>query len=798
MSEYINNCFCCGHYLVPRYKRLVNNIFPQNPLHGLDRNNLERLRFYAVRRPEKLDKAFRYLCEKISRYLNNRNRPYVILGITVMNDIVKSCYQLLNTFVDDYLETLRLVLEERDDLELIEQAVASFESFCEIREEAPNYQRNYQFFVHRFTALCYYHDEMNKIKLRCLGLRGHHALFRKTANDELQNDAWKHMDQIMPSIIFNMEVEEKNQSQEATTTIVSPENVTIKNEQMTNEETSTLADILFRDIFNRAHSNTNISICVELILVHLDKNAKWIPGDFSKYIFSRIMNSIRHHNSYVVTDLLLNHLDDHLNIRDRTDIRTSIMNVIHDCLVFSAPNTGAGTTIFTGILNLLNFLKKSFRIELQRSKGSPKYPDEHKFQAAVISGIEDFAENLPDFQMMEIIQCIASSLSTLYQNTEEHTSDSNFSNFRLQLLLLKTMQKIILKKHARQTPASNSHEITIQHQSEKSSETISILTTFPHQLFDPLIKLISSPELELRLLALEILQLLVDRRHYADRLLKIRIFQDISQLGLPTDTKRSRLSDIPFMKKFGHQFRSQLYKCILFENNTRKIFYAIYCLMNIVTLEADDPDVLVDAIHFCFEIQSGIIKMMDDDQRKLPKTNYHGIHALIAAYFNLMSKVYDINQFSGHVDESFLLSALNIIFSSAIDSTVTTNLLNFKNGINDFLPFYLLMILKIRSEAVCESAASILKRHIPNNRSLQHECLDNEAMLHWNAPPIHLADSFIEHSLDDYFKTKKDKNWFFYMKSEQYQTWKLLGPGSVVINRFRNEQVPRLPELIDD
>ncbi|CAM4938667.1 unnamed protein product [Rotaria socialis] len=565
MSEYINNCFCCGYYLVRRYKRLVNDIFPQNPLHGLDRNNLERLRFYAVRKPEKLDKAFRYLCEKISRYLNNRNRPYVILGITAMDDIVKSCYQLLNIFVDDYLETLRLVLEERDDLELIEHAVASFESFCEIREEAPNYQRNYQFFVHRFTALCYYHDEMDKNKLRCLGLRGHHALFRKTANDELQNDAWKYMDQIVPSIIFNMEVAEQNQSQEATTTTVSPANVIIKNEQMTNEETSTLADIIFRDIFNRAHSNTNISICVQLILVHLDKNAKWIPG----------------------------------------------------------------TTIFTGMSNLLNFLKKSFRIELQRSKGSPKYPDEHKFQAAVISGIDDFAENLPDFQMMEIIQCIASSLPTLYQNTEEHASE-----FKLQLLLLKTIQKI-----------------TTQYQSEKSSEAISTLTTFPHQLFDPLIKLISSPEVEFRLLALEIIQLLVDRWHYADRLSKIRIFQDISQLGLPTGTKRSRLSDIPFMKKFGHQFRSQLYKCILFENNTKKIFYAIYCLMNIVTLEANDPDVLVDVIHFCFEIQSVIIKMMDEDQRKLPKTNYYGIHALIAAYFNLMSKLYDINQFSDHVDQ---------------------------------------------------------------------------------------------------------------------------------------------------
>lgn len=39
------------------------------------------------------------------------------------------------------------------------------------------------------------------------------------------------------------------------------------------------------------------------------------------------------------------------------------------------------------------------------------------------------------------------------------------------------------------------------------------------------------------------------------------------------------------------------------ENNTNDIFHATYCLMNIVTLEAGDKDVLVDIIHFCFEIQ---------------------------------------------------------------------------------------------------------------------------------------------------------------------------------------------------
>ena len=68
-----------------------------------------------------------------------------------------------------------------------------------------------------------------------------------------------------------------------------------------------------------------------------------------------------------------------------------------------------------------------------------------------------------------------------------------------------------------------------------------------------------------------------------------------------------------------------------------------------------------------------------------------------------------------------------------------------------FRIFYILMILKIRSETVCESAASILKRHIEGNRSLQHTSFNDEVMLHWNAPPLHSADLFITSSLNDYF-----------------------------------------------
>jgi hypothetical protein len=103
------------------------------------------------------------------------------------------------------------------------------------------------------------------------------------------------------------------------------------------------------------------------------------------------------------------------------------------------------------------------------------------------------------------------------------------------------------------------------------------------------------------------------------------------------------------------------------------------------------------------------------------------------------------------------------IIATKVMKTFYTNK-KLADGIHDFLYFYSLMILKIRSKAVCESTASILKGHIHNNRSLQHSSLDEEVMLHWNAPPMHLADLFITSSLDDYFSQKKDRHWLFYKK----------------------------------
>ena len=83
------------------------------------------------------------------------------------------------------------------------------------------------------------------------------------------------------------------------------------------------------------------------------------------------------------------------------------------------------------------------------------------------------------------------------------------------------------------------------------------------------------------------------------------------------------------------------------------------------------------------------------------------------------------------------------------------------DGIHEFLYFYSLMIVKVRSEAVCESTSSVLKAHIHNNHPLKHTLLDDEVMIHWNVSPLHPADLFLRNSLDDYFIHTKDKHWFF-------------------------------------
>lgn len=60
---------CCGCFSAfrPRYKRLVDNIFPVYPQDGLVKSNMEKLTFYSLSSPEKLDRIGEYLYQRAAR-----------------------------------------------------------------------------------------------------------------------------------------------------------------------------------------------------------------------------------------------------------------------------------------------------------------------------------------------------------------------------------------------------------------------------------------------------------------------------------------------------------------------------------------------------------------------------------------------------------------------------------------------------------------------------------------------------------------------------------------------------------
>uniref|UniRef100_A0A8C7ALE8 EFR3 homolog A n=1 Tax=Neovison vison TaxID=452646 RepID=A0A8C7ALE8_NEOVI len=224
---------CCCSALRPRYKRLVDNIFPEDPKDGLVKADMEKLTFYAVSAPEKLDRIGSYLAERLSR------------------DVVRH---------------------------------RSFVKFANIEEDTPSYHRRYDFFVSRFSAMCHscHSDPEIRTEIRIAGIRGIQGVVRKTVNDELRATIWEpqHMDKIVPSLLFNMQKIEETDSRTGP-----PPSPPATDKE---ENPAVLAENCFRELLGRAtFGNMNNAVrpvfaqyshhVIQEILGHLDARKKDSP-----------------------------------------------------------------------------------------------------------------------------------------------------------------------------------------------------------------------------------------------------------------------------------------------------------------------------------------------------------------------------------------------------------------------------------------------------------------------------------------------------------------------------------------
>lgn len=621
-------CGCCGP-LRPRYKRLVDNIFPEDPKDGLSKSDMEKLTFYAVSAPEKLDRIGAYLAERLSRDVVRHRYGNVVIAMEALDQLLMACHsQSIKPFVESFLHMVAKLLESREpDLQVL--GTNSFVKFANIEEDTPSYHRRYDFFVSQFSAMCHstHDDPETKTRIRVAGIRGLQGVVRKTVNDELQAIIWEpqHMDKLIPSMLFNMqEADDLDRAGHPSTPSVVG--------QDGEENPAALAESCFRELLGRA-AYGNMNNAVRPVLVHLDNHHLWEPNEFAVSCFRIIMYSIQAQHSHHVIQQVLNHLDTHN--KDTPRVRAGIVQVLLETVAIAAKGS-VGPTVLEVFNTLLKHLRMSVDFELGESSRrnsavsvsssgrSGRESEERIVQNAIIQTIGFFGGNLPDYQRAEVMMFIMGKVPVY--GTPCHTLDTvkigHQGTKRIQTMLLSSLIMVTSGFKAK-----------------------SMAAALPPPFLEPLFSISLMEENELRQLVLEILHNIIDRHDNRAKLRGIRIIPNVAALKI----KREKISkqDVAFMKKHGQQLYRHIFLGSKEEDNVHKNFELLFTTLAVVTIELANEEVVVDLIRLAMALQD----MALANEENMSMFIRCGIMALVAAYLNFLSQMIANPAFCQHVSK---------------------------------------------------------------------------------------------------------------------------------------------------
>uniref|UniRef100_A0AAY4B791 EFR3B protein n=1 Tax=Denticeps clupeoides TaxID=299321 RepID=A0AAY4B791_9TELE len=535
---------------------------------------MEKLTFYALSAPEKLDRIGAYLSERLSRDVARHRFGYVCIAMEALDQLLMACHcQSINLFVESFLKMVRKLLEsDKPNLQIL--GTNSFVKFANIEEDTPSYHRSYDFFVSRFSEI---HSQLTicvlsgLLRIRMAGIKGLQGVVRKTVNDELQANIWdpQHMDKIVPSLLFNL------QSREGTERCSTP------------SSPAELTERCFRELLGRA-AYGNIKNAVTPVLMHLDSHCLWEGKNFAVRCFKIIMYSIQSQHSHLVIQQLLGHLD--ANSKNSATVRAGIVEVLLEAAAIAASGS-VGPTVLEVFNTLLRQLRLSVDYELTGTydgisggNNITKDHEERQLQEAVIRTIGSFANTLPTYQRSEVMLFI--------------------------------MGKI---------PIPGLHPAL----------SAAVMCMYLHFSLDA----------EIRLLILEILVSLIDRHENWPKFSSISIISDISVLKLKVD-KCSRQDNL-FMKKHAQQLYRHIYLSCKEQSSAQPHFETLYALLALISIELANEEVVVDLIRLALALQDLALT----NEETLPVPNRCAVHALSAAYLNLICQLTTVPSFCQHIHE---------------------------------------------------------------------------------------------------------------------------------------------------
>ncbi|GLV39615.1 stambha A [Carabus blaptoides fortunei] len=588
-------CGCCSA-LRPRYKRLVDNIFPIVPQDGLVKGNMEKLTYYSLSSPEKLDRIGEYLFQKAARDIYRRRHEFVIIAMEAMDQLLLACHaQTLNLFVESFLKMVQKLLESTDpQLQIL--ATQSFVRFANIEEDTPSYHRRYDFFVSKFSAMCHSNEPEKSVSdsIRLAGIRGLQAVVRKTVSDDLVENIWEqqHMDKIVPSLLFNM--------QNSCFHIKETHGVETAPEDQT--DPPMLADTCMRELIGRA-SFGHIRSVLKPVLKHFDNHNLWVPNKFAIHTFRIIMFSIQAQYSYTVVETLMGHLDE--NAKSSPKIRTSIADVLSKIIAIAACES-VGPSVLEIINSLLRHLQSSVQHGLSQH-------DEKMYQEALINALGEFANHLPDYQKIEIMMFI--------MNKVHYPLPDNYSaaDTLFQSILLKSLLKVGTKY-----------------------QTIHLSTTFPLSFLHPLLRMSLAPDPDMRLLVQRILHTLIDRHRNQEKLSK----PTVNIIELELTIEKSSRPDLIFINKHGPVIYDAIYTSLQMESNTVENMESVYTTLALLCVEVANNDSVIDILQLVLGLQS-----MALNNANLSRAQTFNLHAIVVSLLLLIPYVVDIPALSEYISK---------------------------------------------------------------------------------------------------------------------------------------------------
>uniref|UniRef100_A0A671UCL6 EFR3 homolog B n=1 Tax=Sparus aurata TaxID=8175 RepID=A0A671UCL6_SPAAU len=568
-------CGCCWA-LRPRYKRLVDNIFPEDPEDGLVKANMEKLTFFALSAPEKLDRIAAYLSERLTRELNRHRYGYVCIAMEAMEQLLLACHcQSINLLVESFLSTLRLLLEaDKPHLHIL--ATNSFVKFANIEEDTPSYHRSYDFFVSRFSEMCHSeHEDLDvQNRIRVSGIRGLQGVVRKTVDDELQVNIWepRHMEQIVPALLVNLQ----------------------QHTHADSESPAEQTEVCFRELLGRA-AYGHINNAIRPVLMHLDSHRLWEGRSFAVQCFQIIMYSIQSQHSHLVIQQLLGHLD--ANSRSPASVRAGIVEVLSEAAVIEATGS-VGPTVLEVFNTLLRQLRQSVDYQLtgyydNAGKRRTTSREEKTLQDAVIKTIGSFANTLPIYQRSEVMLFIMGKIPVpgIYP--------------------------------ALGSPNAGYHS------------HLNLLTALPSSFLEPLLSFTLMEDPEIRLLVLSILTSLIDRCHNAARLAAVRSRLNRHNTQQHFLEDRCSRQDNLFIRKHAQRLYRHVYLTCKEESSGRGHYQALITLLAVLSVELANEEVVVDLIRLVLALQ----ELALSSQECLSVFNRCGVHAVCAAFINLLSQL---------------------------------------------------------------------------------------------------------------------------------------------------------------